>query len=207
MTPERMAQLVARWVRFYTRDLPEPIARRRIDEIDADLHDHIAHERANGASERRIAGGIASRMVRGLPADAAWRGRQAKAAAQSSTREKTMKMNKALYRSAVRVAVGVALILSAALVAALVAEDFAWSLGDFVAAGIFLAAIGVVIELAVKRVGNLALAIAIAVVGVLAGVFGEADDAPGLVLLGIVLIVGACALGVRARTRPAQHSQ
>ena len=207
MTPERMAGLVARWVRFYTRDLPEPIAERRVDEIDADLHDHIAHERANGASERRIAFGIASRMVRGLAADAAWRGRQAKAAAQSSTREETMKVSKAVYRSAVRVALGVALILSVPLVAALVADDFAWSLGDFVAAGIFLAAIGVVIELAVKRVGNLALAIGIAVVGVLAGVAGEADDAPGLVLLGIVLIVSACALGVRARTRPAQHSR
>ena len=32
--------------------------------------------------------------------------------------------------------------------------------------------------------------------------FGKADDAPGLVLLGILLIVSACALSVRA----AQHS-
>jgi hypothetical protein len=207
MTPERMAKLVARWVRFYTRDMPEPIAQRRVDEIDADLHDHIAHERAHGISERRIALGIASRMVRGLAADAAWRGRQAKAAAQSSTREETMKVTKAVYRSAVRVGLGVAVILSVPLVAALVADDFAWSLADFVAAGVFLAAIGVVIELAVKRVGNLALAIGIAVIGILAGVAGEADDAPGLVLLGIVLIVSACALGVRTRTRPAQHSQ
>jgi hypothetical protein len=30
-------------------------------------------------------------------------------------------------------------------------------------------------------------------------VVGEADDAPGLVLLGIVLVVTACALGVRSR--------
>jgi len=207
MTPERMAELVARWVRLYTRDLPAPIAQRRVDEIGADLHDHIAHERANGISDRRIALGIASRMVRGLAADAAWRGRQAKAAAQSSTRENTMKVSKAVYRSAVRVTLGVALILSLPLVAALVADDFAWSLADFVAAGVFLAAIGVVIELAVKRVGNLALAIGIAVVGIFAGVAGEADDAPGLVLLGIVLVVSACALGVRARTRPARHSQ
>ena len=46
-----------------------------------------------------------------------------------------MKTNKALYRSAVRVAIGVALILSVPFVAALVADDFAWTLGDFVAAG------------------------------------------------------------------------
>ena len=203
MTPERMAELVARWVRFYTRDLPTPIAQRRVDEITADLHDHIAHERAAGISDRRIARGIVSRMIRGLAADAAWRGRQAKMAAHSSTREKTMKTNKALYRSALRVAIGVAVVLSLPLVATLVADDVVWSLGDFVAAGVFLAAIGVVIELAVKRVGNLALAIGIAAVGVVAGVFGEADDAPGLVLLGILLIVSACALGVRS----VQHSR
>ena len=200
MTPERMAELVARWVRFYTRDLPAPIAQRRVDEIDADLHDHIAHERANGISERRIARGIASRMVRGLAADAAWRGRQAKIAARPSTREETMKVSKAVYRSAVRVALGVAAILSVPLVVTLTSDGEAWSVGDFVAAGVFLTAIGVVIELAMKRVGNLAAALGIAAVGVLAAVFGEADDAPGLVLLGLVLIVSACVLGVRART-------
>ena len=69
MTPERMAELVARWVRFYTRNLPTPIAERRIDEIDADLHDHIAHERADGTKEWRIALSVAARMVRGLAAD------------------------------------------------------------------------------------------------------------------------------------------
>ncbi len=73
MTPERMAELVARWVRFYTHDLPTPIAQRRIDEIDADLHDHIAHERAQRTSDRRIALSILSRMTRGLTADASWR--------------------------------------------------------------------------------------------------------------------------------------
>lgn len=203
MTPERMAELVTRWVRFYTRDLPTPIAQRRIDEIGADLHDHIAHERANGVGDRRIALGIASRMVRGLAADAAWRGRQAAVAARPSTREETMKASKPVYRSAVRVALGVAVILSIPLVVTLLSDGETWSVGDFVAAGVFLTAIGVVLELAVKRVGNLALAIGIAAVGVLAGVFGEADDAPGLVLLGILLIVSACALGVRS----VQHSR
>jgi hypothetical protein len=204
MTPERMAGLVARWVRFYTRDLPPQIAERRAEEIDADLHDHIAHERANGIGEGRIARGIASRMVRGLAADAAWRGRQARIA---STREGTMKVSKAVHRSALRVALGVALVLMVPLVVTLTSDSEAWSVWDFVAAGVFLVAIGAVIELAVKRMGNLALAIGIAVVGVLAGVAGQADDAPGLVLLGIVLIVSACALAVRSRTRPARHGR
>jgi hypothetical protein len=203
MTPERTAELVARWVRFYTRDLPIPIAQRRLDEIEADLHDHIAHERAHGTSERRIALGIASRMIRGLAADAAWRGHQVKVAARPSSREETMKANKTLYRSAVRVAVGVALILSLPLVGTLISDDVVWSLGDFVAAGALLTAVGVVLELAVRRAGNLAAALGIAAVGVAAAVFGEADDAPGLVLLGLLLIASACALGVRR----AQHSR
>jgi hypothetical protein len=202
MTPERMAELVAHWVRFYTRDLPTPIAQRRVDEIDADLHDHIAHERANGTSDRRIAFGIASRMVRGLAADVAWRGRHSKAGAHPSTLEEAMK-SKTLYRSAVRVAIGVAFILSLPLVAMLITDDVVWSLADFVVAGVLLTAIGVALEMAVKKAGNLATAIGIAAVGVAAAIFGNADDAPGLVLLGILLIVSACALGVRT----AQHSR
>jgi hypothetical protein len=200
MTPERMAELVARWVRFYTRDLPNPIAQRRIDEIDADLHDHIAHERANGISDRRIALAIASRMVRGLAADAAWRG-HAKAAAQPSTLEEAMKTSKTLYRSAVRVALGVALILALPLVGMLITDDVVWSLADFVAAGVLLTVIGVVLELALRRAGNLPTAFGIAALGIGAALFGEADDAPGLVLLGILLIVSACALGVRTAQR------
>ena len=75
MTPEHVVELVTRWVRFYTRGLPLPIAERRLGEIDADLYDHIAHERARGTSDRRIALGILSRMARGLTADASWRRR------------------------------------------------------------------------------------------------------------------------------------
>jgi hypothetical protein len=202
VTPERVAGLVERWVRFYTRDLPAPVAERRVAEIDADLHDHIAHERAHGTGERRIARGVASRMVRGLAADAAWRGRQARLA-QPSTRKDTMKPSKPLTRSVVRVAVGVALVMAVPLVAMQFAEDVVWSLGDFIALGVFLTVIGVAIELAVRRAGNLAAAGGIAALGVAAAIFGEADDAPGLVLLGLVLIASACAIGVRST----QHSR
>ena len=112
-----------------------------------------------------------------------------------------MKTSKTLYRSAVRVAVGVALILALPFVGMLISDDVVWSLADFAAAGVFLAAIGVALEMAVRRAGNLTIALAIAVVGVAAAVFGEADDAPGLVLLGILLIGSACALGVRTAQR------
>jgi hypothetical protein len=115
-----------------------------------------------------------------------------KLAGRPLTAEDTMKTSNPLHRSAVRVALGVALILSLPLVAMLFTDEVVWSLADFVLAGVLLATIGVALELAVKRAGNLATAIGIAVLGV-------ADDAPGLVLLGILLIASACALGVRAR--------
>jgi hypothetical protein len=141
MTPERAAELVARWVRFYTRELPTPIARRRVDEIGADVHDHIAHERARGTSDRHIALSILSRMARGLTADVSWRRRV------RSRRGDIMKRFAAI----------------------------------------------------------LAPVVGIVAIGVAAIVYGEADDAPGLVLLGILLIVGASAFGMspalRSRSR------
>ena len=112
-----------------------------------------------------------------------------------------MKSRETLYRSAVRVALGVGFILSLPLVAMLITDDVVWSLADFVAAGVLLATIGVALELAVSRAGNLAAALGIAVLGVAAAVLGEADDAPGLVLLGMLLILSACALGVRTTQR------
>ena len=112
MTPERMAELVARWVRFYTRELPTPIAQRRVNEIDADLHAHTAYERAHGTSDRRIALSILSRMARGLAADVSWRGQHAKATThQPSTPEEAMKKRKTAYLSAVGVALAAAFIL------------------------------------------------------------------------------------------------
>jgi hypothetical protein len=92
----------------------------------------------------------------------------------------------------------VALVLSVPLVATLLSDDVVWSLADFVAAGALLTIIGVAVELAVGRAGNLAVALGLGALGVAAAVFGEADDAPGLVLLGILLVVSGCAIGVRA---------
>jgi hypothetical protein len=137
MTPERAAELVARWVRFYTLELPAPVGRRRVDEIDADLHEHIAHERARGTSDRRISLSILSRMTRGVIADAAWR------------------------------------------------QEIRPLRGDLMK----------------SYVAILAIALAVAALGVVAVMHGESDDAPGLVLVGILLIVGAFAYGVRTAQR------
>ena len=48
-------------------------------------------------------------------------------------------------------------------------------------------------------------ALAVVAVGVTAAMHGEADDAPGLALLGILLIVGALAVAVRTAQHSGQH--
>ena len=185
MTPERMAGLVARWVRLYTRNLPPVIARRRIDEIDADVHDHIVHERAAGTSDRRIALSLASRMVRGLAADAAWRGR-------TINREENM-----TRRSFVRVALVTGLILLIPLVANQLTDGPGWSVADFVFAAVLLVGSGLLLELAVSKPRKLAYRVAAGAIAVAAIAFGEADDAPGLVLFGCLLIAGTIVLTIR----------
>jgi hypothetical protein len=106
-------------------------------------------------------------------------------------------------RSAVRIAAGVALILSVPLVAMQLTAGVVWSAADFVVAGILLAVIGVAVELAIANAGNRVVAAAVAALGIACALGGNADDAPGLVLLGLVLIACACALGVRS----AQHDK
>ena len=200
MRPERMAELVARWVRFYTRDLPQPIARRRMDEIDADLHDHIAHDRTRGSADPRIALSIAARMVRGLAADASWRGRMI---AHHSTPKDAMKDKQTVYRSAVRVFLVTALVLLIPLVGMLVSDDADWSVFDFVLAAVLLLGSGLLLELALRKPRSIAYRAAAAAIGVAAIVLGEADDAPGLVLFGCLLIAAAIALTIRTAQRSA----
>jgi hypothetical protein len=187
MTPERMAELVARWVRLYTRNLPTPIAQRRIDEIDADLHDHIADERARGTNGRRIALSIAARMLRGLAADVSWRGRHPTARA---------------HRPAVRIALATAFILLLPLLAMQITDEVDWGVADFVLAGVLLGGTGLLLhELATRKAGHLAYRAVATAVGVAAIVLGEADDAPGLMLFGGLLIAGTVALAVRTAQR------
>jgi hypothetical protein len=47
----------------------------------------------------------------------------------------------------------------------------------------------------------LLLAVLVIVLGIAGIVYGEADDSPGLQLIGVMLVVGALALGVRTVKR------
>lgn len=207
MTPERMAALVAWWVRRYTRGLPAPIARRRVDEIAADVHDHVAHERAQGSGERRIALGVLSRAVRGAAADTSWRAGHRPATPRPPITEETMTVRTPIRRSVVRVALGTALVLLVPLIATLVTEGANWGAFDFALAAVLFAGIGGTFELAARRAGRIpyraavALALGVAAVGGVAMVLGETDDAPGLVIVGILLVIAALTLAVRTVRR------
>ena len=196
MTPEHIAELVARWVRFYTRGLPTPIAKRRIDEVDADVNDHVAHERARGTSDRRIALSILSRMVRGLAADTSWRGRHDK--------------QKSAYRSARGVALVTGFILLMPLLAMQFTDEVAWGVFDFAVAGALLGGTGLIHQLAARRSGNIAYRAAVGVALAAAlilvwlilavGVIGETGDRADL-MYGGVLVVGITG-AVIARFQP-----
>jgi hypothetical protein len=197
MTPERMARVVRRWVRFYTHKLPPSVAERRISEIDADLHDHVAHDRARGIADRRIALSIAARLVRGAAADASWR----KATlARSSSRKEVMKGNPP-YRSVVRVALATAVVLVIPLVAMAFSDGVAWSLADFVFAGALVAVTGLLLELAARRPRAFGYRAAAVAIGIAAIALGQVDDAPGLILFGGLLITGTVALTIRTAQR------
>ena len=207
MTPEpaarlRTARLVVRWVRFYTRGLPAAIADRRVEEIEADLQDQIADERANGTSDARIALGIGSRLVRGLAADAAWRRRHIAASGRLST---------PVFRSVARVSLVAAFILLLPFVAMQVTDQVVWSRFDFLVAGALLLGTGLLLELAARKARHhsyrAAAVVAIGAVFLLVwlnlavGIIGEPGEPANALYVG-VLAVG---LGgaVTARFRPA----
>lgn len=134
----RVAGPVSLWVRLYTRGLPAPVARRRTDEIAADLHDHIAHARSLGAGDPRIARQIVSRMLRGLAADASSRGGHRRAATPRASTPGRAATHRSGRRSILGVAVATASILALPLLATLVTDDGAWTPFDFAVAGVLL---------------------------------------------------------------------
>jgi hypothetical protein len=100
-----------------------------------------------------------------------------------------------------RVAVVTTVILLLPLVAMQFTDEVDWGVFDFVFAGALLTGTGLLLELATRKPRNLAYRAAAVTVGVAAIVLGEADDAPGLVLFGCLLIAGTVALAVRTALR------
>ena len=69
----RIAGLASWWVDVYTRTAPVDEAADRRGEVESDLHEQAAAAAARGTPARRVSWEIAGRMVRGMPADLAWR--------------------------------------------------------------------------------------------------------------------------------------
>ncbi len=69
----RSAGLAAWWVDVYTRTAPVDEAADRRGEVESDLHEQAAAAAARGTPARRVSWEIAGRLVRGMPADLAWR--------------------------------------------------------------------------------------------------------------------------------------
>lgn len=195
MTPERIARVVARWTQLYTAGLPRPVADRRREEIDADVHEQITYERSAGVDDSRVALALASRMVRGAIADVSWRHGERRIARTNPSEEQRL-MN-TVNRSALRVTVFVLAVLAIPYVGSVVSEDVEWSGFDFVLAGIVLAVLGVSFELARLRRGNIVVGAAVALFGAAAAALGEVDDAPGLVLFGGLLVASGAAIAYR----------
>jgi uncharacterized membrane protein YedE/YeeE len=53
----------------------------------------------------------------------------------------------------------------------------------------------------VRQLAKLVIALAVAALGVAAAIYADADDAPGGVLLGMLLIIGAVVFGIRTVQR------
>jgi hypothetical protein len=107
-------------------------------------------------------------------------------------------------RSIVRVALVTAIVLLIPLVGMSVSDEWRWSLGDFVFAGVLLVVTGVLLELAVSKPRGVVYRAAAIAVGLASILLGSADDAPGLVLFG-GLVVLVSALGGRRRPVRAQR--
>ena len=147
----------------------------------------MASERAAGVAERRIALAIASRLVRGLAADAAWR----------ASIPKENRMN----RPYIRVAAVAGIVLLVNLVGSLAVENWDWGVFDYVFAAALIGLVGVLIELALSHPGGIAVRVGAGVIGVAAMVLGESDDAPGLFGFGLLVIAVAVALSLRRPRR------
>ena len=71
--PEVARRLAVWWGRLYTRAAPEPDRSARREELAADLHDQLAEARASAVPGGRVAQSVVGRVLRGVPADLAWR--------------------------------------------------------------------------------------------------------------------------------------
>ena len=106
-----------------------------------------------------------------------------------------------MRKPAIRVALVTTCALLVPLIGMLVSDGVDWGVFDFVLAAALLGGSGMLLEYAVRNPRNVVLRVAATAIGVAAILLGEADDAPGLVLFGCLLIIGTIALTLRTAQR------
>jgi hypothetical protein len=67
------ARIALRWSTLLTATAPTGAGGERHAEIASDVFEQVAAARAAGQSDTRLSGSIASRALRGIPSDVAWR--------------------------------------------------------------------------------------------------------------------------------------
>jgi hypothetical protein len=112
-----------------------------------------------------------------------------------------VRMSSRTSRSVLRVVVLTAVVLAVPALAMVFTDSTDWGVFDFVYAAVLVAAVGTLHELAARRPASFAYRVIATVIGVAAIVVGEADDAPGLVLFGLLVILGTIALAARTAQR------
>ena len=117
-----------------------------------------------------------------------------------------MKTERATAQSLLRVLIAAAAVLALGLVINQFTTGEGWGVFDFVLAEVLIAGAVLVYELAVNRAGTrvaAVLAAGLAATGGAAVILGEVDDAPGLILIGLGLVLTAVGIGVRSVRRGA----
>lgn len=196
MSPERVAGLILRWARGYTRHLPPDVAERRVAELRSDLHEHMTEERAAGRPDGRIARDLAGRALRGLADDISWRRQEI--ARQNTDRRESRHMSR---RAALLIVAATCAVLLVPAIGMLSGGGVDWGVADYVLAAVLVAGAGVVIERVLRRPSALALRLGLPAAGVAAMIAGELDDAPGLVAFGLLLVLVSLALTARTMRR------
>lgn len=130
----RADALVLGWCRWYTRDLPEPVATARRAEIASDLYEErtLAAEAGEPVASRSYVG----RLVRGVPADLSWRRAQLRRLALTAPRGTFPLAMPALARLATAALLAWGVLVVWRTVAGIASGDWAGA-WDLVAAGIF----------------------------------------------------------------------
>ena len=133
---ERVDAAVLAWCRWYTRDLPEPVATARVAELASDLHEQRTDSGARAADGGNgVSLSIAGRALRGIPADLAWRHSRLRRAALTAPRGTFPLALPALAHLATALLLAWGVLIVVRTAASMAAGDWAGA-WDLVAAGV-----------------------------------------------------------------------